>query len=76
MVKTISLSDDAYEALARLKRSGESFSDVAKRLAAASARRDFQRHRGCLGSDPELADAWTASIRKERDEDDKGRRGA
>lgn len=31
--RTISLSEDAYEALRALKRSHESFSDVVKRLA-------------------------------------------
>lgn len=31
-VKTVTLSPDAYEALAALKRSGESFSDVVRRL--------------------------------------------
>lgn len=30
--KTISLADDAYEKLKRLKREGESFSDVVRRL--------------------------------------------
>lgn len=34
MTKTVSLSDEAYEALAASKRPGESFSDVARRLAA------------------------------------------
>ena len=31
--KTISLADDAYEALQALKRPGESFSDAVRRLA-------------------------------------------
>lgn len=39
MTKTISLSDEAYEDLKRAKRPGESFSDVARRLA----RREQQR---------------------------------
>lgn len=30
--RTISLADDAYEALSAMKRSGESFSDVVRRL--------------------------------------------
>lgn len=33
MTKTGALSEDAYEALSRLKRRGESFSDVVLRLA-------------------------------------------
>lgn len=38
MTKTISLADDAYDALAAAKRVGESFSDVARRLARLEAR--------------------------------------
>lgn len=41
MTKTISLADDAYEALVLSKREGESFSDLARRLAAESARQDL-----------------------------------
>lgn len=37
MTKTISLADDAYEALHDAKRPGESFSDVARRLARKDA---------------------------------------
>jgi hypothetical protein len=33
MSKTVMLSDEAYAALAKQKRGGESFSDVVKRLA-------------------------------------------
>ncbi len=32
-VKTVTLSEDAYAALAAMKREGESFSDVVRRLA-------------------------------------------
>jgi len=35
-VKTITVTEDAYEALAALKREGESFSDVIRRLARGS----------------------------------------
>jgi predicted CopG family antitoxin len=41
MTKTVSLSDEAYEALARQKQEGESFSDVALRLSRASKRRSI-----------------------------------
>lgn len=37
MTKTLSLADDAYEALALVKRSDESFSDLARRLARLAA---------------------------------------
>ena len=36
-VKTVTLSEDAYLALAALKKAGESFSDVVRRLARGSA---------------------------------------
>ncbi|MHB8586711.1 MAG: antitoxin VapB family protein [Thermoplasmatota archaeon] len=35
MTKTVALSDDAYAALSRLKQEGESFSELALRLAEA-----------------------------------------
>jgi predicted CopG family antitoxin len=35
-VKTVTLSEDAYVALAALKKEGESFSDVVRRLARGS----------------------------------------
>ncbi|MFA5861975.1 MAG: antitoxin VapB family protein [Candidatus Thermoplasmatota archaeon] len=44
MTKTLSLADDAYEALTRVKRSEESFSDLARRLARLAAQEHvFQR---------------------------------
>lgn len=41
MAKVISISDDAYELLKSLKREGESFSDVIKRLAKKSSISNF-----------------------------------
>lgn len=55
MTKTISLSDEAYAALAGLKREGESFSDVALRLAKE------RRQEGILA----LAGAWKGRARSE-----------
>lgn len=44
MTKTLSLSDDAYEALSLVKRPEESFSDLARRLARLAAQeRLFER---------------------------------
>ncbi len=48
MTKNISLADDAYDALHEAKRPGESFSDVARRLARESRR----------GSPVNLIGAW------------------
>jgi len=45
--KTISLSDEAYEMLASLKRRGESFTDVILRLCSKTSRRPL---RGFAGS--------------------------
>jgi predicted CopG family antitoxin len=39
MTKTISLSDEAYEDLVAIKRPGESFSDLARRLALLDRKR-------------------------------------
>lgn len=44
MTKTLSLADDAYDALSRVKRPEESFSDLARRLARLAAQEHvFQR---------------------------------
>lgn len=44
MTKTLSLADDAYRALALVKRSEESYSDLARRLARLAAQGQvFQR---------------------------------
>lgn len=51
VTKTISLSDDAYEALVAVKRPEESFSDLARRLAQSEKRRAV--------FDPNLRSPWT-----------------
>jgi len=61
---TISLSDDAYERLKAMKREGESFSDVVRRLTAGVELGDYY---GVLDDDTgaELADV-VAENRRER----------
>ena len=68
MTKTISLADDAYETLVAAKRPGESFSQLARRLARESAKRDlFDRDLRWDLSD-EDADALKRRVRAWRDE--------
>lgn len=68
MTKTISLADDAYEALAALKRPGESFSDVARRLAKDSRRRSIMDAAGTWKMSEAEARRLKQLIRKARDE--------
>lgn len=70
VTKTISLSDDAYDALAGAKRPGESFSEVARRLARLAALEDVFDPTFRLDTDP---DAWIASVRAARANDRRGR---
>ena len=53
-MKTISISDEVYEELVKLKREGESFSDVIKRLIAKE-RLDIRAFFGAIG-DSEFLD--------------------
>jgi predicted CopG family antitoxin len=46
MTKTLSLADDAYEALTLLKRPEESYSDLARRLARLAAQDEVFERRG------------------------------
>jgi predicted CopG family antitoxin len=66
MTKTISLSDEAYKALAGLKRPGESFSDVALRVAGEQ-KRSIMDLAGTWAMSEREADALKARIRKDRD---------
>jgi predicted CopG family antitoxin len=67
MTKTISLSDDAYEALVAVRGPGESFSDVARRAAKELARRRlFDEARRPLWTKAE-AEALLAGIYADRD---------
>lgn len=70
MTKTISLSDDAYDALATAKRPGESFSEVARRLARLAAMEDVFDPTFRLEGD---ADAWKSDVRANREKDNRKR---
>ena len=74
MTKTLSLADDAYEALATVKRPEESFSDLARRLARLAAQEQLFRPT----DEPPVwtkteADALKRSIYRARDESRKPR---
>lgn len=67
--KTISLADDAYRRLRRLKRDDESFSDVVQRL---TGRGDLMRFHGAISA--ELADELQAGSTEFRERLERGRR--
>lgn len=67
MTKTISLADDAYEALASLKKQGESFSDVARRLAREGRRRSIMEFAGSWKISAAEAERIKARIYADRD---------
>lgn len=73
MTKTISLSDEAYAALAGLKRPGESFSDVSLRLSARNRQRDIRRFAGMWTMTDAQSSKRSLAIRKARDESTKTR---
>lgn len=66
----MSLSDDAYDALAAAKRPGESFSEVARRLARLAAMEDVFDPSFRLEGD---ADAWKSDVRAHREKDKRKR---
>jgi len=67
MTKTISLADDAYEALAAAKRPGESFSDVARRLARLAAQEALFNPDPRIEMTDHEAEAWKREIYDARD---------
>lgn len=68
--KTVSLSDDAYERLKRLKKENESFSDVVRRVTGKIKLRDFH---GILKEEAaeELEEIITEERRKHAEEYEK-----
>lgn len=68
VTKTISLSDEAYELLSKAKRPGESFSDVATRLAHREMQRRLFDRDLRVEMTEEEADAAKAAIYRARDE--------
>lgn len=68
MTKTISLSEEAYRALAAHKREGESFSDVALRLSRTLQQERLLEFAGAWDMTDEEADALIEQIYRWRDE--------
>lgn len=65
MARNVALSNDAYEMLERLKRPGESFSDVVKRVVEKPSRPDWKDSIGALKGDKEAEEIFD-KILKER----------
>lgn len=65
MTKTVALSDNAYETLARLKKRGQSFSDVVLDLAARR-RPSIREVGGLLAHDSAHWDAFARERRSAR----------
>lgn len=64
-VKTVTLAEDAYEALAALKRDGESFSQVVRRLTGSQIL--LSAYAGAwLGADPKKLAAIREYLREAR----------
>ena len=54
MTKNISVSDDAYDSLSRLKRENESFSDVIRRIGKKAQKEDIMKFAGLWEGDKEI----------------------
>jgi predicted CopG family antitoxin len=69
VTKTLTLEDDAYDALESVRHPNESFSDLARRLARLAAQADLfaRRNEPPVFSDGE-AEALKRSIYRARDE--------
>lgn len=68
MTKVVSLADDAYEALRKARRPGESFSDVARRLGATDRRGALLDPKIRLRLSEKDAQAWIDEVYRERDQ--------
>lgn len=74
MTRTIGLADDAYEALAGLKRPNESFSDLVRRLIVDRRRKpSIMDSAGTWPMSPEEADRLMADLYAARERSDHGR---
>jgi predicted CopG family antitoxin len=74
MAKTLRLSDEAYEALASLKRPDETFTDLVQRLVAEhQARKDIRRSAGSWPMSREEERRLLKGIHAERDGSGDGR---
>ena len=62
--KTISLSDEAYEKLASMKRKGESFTDVVLRLCSTMGRRPLSSFAGAWNMTDEEEERIFGEIRE------------
>ena len=58
MVKIISLADDAYESLKTMKKGGESFSDVVRRVVEKEKGKTFLDLAGAWKEDKEIGNIF------------------
>ena len=67
MTKMVSLSEEAYETLSKMKDNGTSFSQLILKLVGESKqKRDFLRFAGSLKSESEELDQFKKQIQKDR----------
>ncbi len=64
--KTLTISEEAYTALARLKSKDESFTKVILRLAHQKSKGSFLDYVKSISPDPELADSIERVLQKRK----------
>ncbi len=64
--KTLTISEEAYNALARLKSRDESFTKVILRLAQQKSKGSFLVYMKSISPDPELADSLEKVLEKRK----------